>query len=180
MIGDKQIFLRSVEEGDAHLICGWVNNDRVNAGATFRVFPWSERMVRRLIVEGSFDSDEKKYMIIETGDGLPIGLAIVRAINRQDRNAELGIVIGETDYWNRGYGWVVAQKLLELCFDGLGLKRIYVYVPEFNRASGILAAQCGLRQEGVLRKCFYRGGNFWDATIYSLLDDEWRSQTASP
>ncbi|MBS3873926.1 MAG: GNAT family N-acetyltransferase [Firmicutes bacterium] len=176
MRGEIQVLFRAIEAKDVGLICRWANDDRVNAGATFRVFPWSERMVRKMIDDGNFESDEKRYLIIETAEGIAIGIAIVRAINRQDRNAELGIVIGEIEYWNKGYGWAVAQKLLELCFNGLGLKRIYVYVPEFNRASGIMAAQLGLAKEGVLRKCFYRDAKFWDATLYSLLDDEWQSQ----
>ena len=126
-----------------------------------------------MIERGELENDDKRYLVIEA-EGQPIGLAIFRGINRQDRSAELGIVIGETEYWNQGYSWPVGEKMLKLSFHGLGLHRVYVYVPEFNRASGIMAALFGFTKEGVIRDCFYRDGRFWDATIYSLLEDEWR------
>ena len=50
---------------------------------------------------------------------------------------ELGITIGNRDYWGRGYGSEAARLLLDHLFGEVGLRRVYLHTLTWNhRAQG--------------------------------------------
>lgn len=53
-------------------------------------------------------------------------------LNEKNRNAELGIVIFDKDYWNQGYGTESIQLLLKYAFEILGLHKVYLNYIEYN------------------------------------------------
>ncbi len=72
---------------------------------------WSERMV-----EG--------YTYLVSVDDVPIGTCALMNVDTRNRHAELSIVIGEKDYWSKGYGTGIMEKLLDWGFEGLNLRKL--------------------------------------------------------
>lgn len=171
---NSDIKLRALEHGDLTLVHKWLNDPVVNKGGTMTVLPWSLAKISRMFDNREFESDDRRYLVVQKGT-TPIGLAIIRHINWKDRNAEVGMVLGEPAEWGKGYGTEAVRLLLDLLFDVLGMHRVYGYTLEFNKASERLCAKLFAKKEGTLRQTFFRDGRYWDADIYSILEDEWRS-----
>ena len=167
-----KVRLRAIEPSDSAIICVWYNDDEVNYGSNMKVLPVPNTKIRRDIEHGYYDNDRVQMLMI-VSDEKPIGLASISSIDKINRNAELGIMIGETDHWNSGYSQHVCMLLMILCFEEMRLNKIYGSAYEHNRASGLMWSLLGAHIEGGMRQCLFRFGRYWDKTVFSVLASEW-------
>jgi len=68
----------------------------------------------------------------ETLDGKFIGNCMYYDLDSVNRQAELGIVIGDRDYWSNSYGYDTVTTLLDYMFTEKELKRVYLHTLEWN------------------------------------------------
>jgi len=61
-----------------------------------------------------------------------IGNCMYYDLDTVNLEAELGIVIGDRDYWSDGYGCDAVTTLLEHLFTDRDLKRVYLHTLEWN------------------------------------------------
>ncbi len=176
MIYAKRIRLRAAERDDIPQFVAWLNDPEV-LQFLMRNMPlskaeeenWFDRMLqgpaaeRVLVIEASTDPGWKA-----------IGNTSFMDIDWVNRSAEVGIFIGEKDYWNRGYGREVMKLMLRYGFNTLNLHRIWLRVYEHN-TRGIRAYEhAGFVHEGRLRQDSFRGGRYYDTLIMSVLKTEWQ------
>jgi RimJ/RimL family protein N-acetyltransferase len=69
---------------------------------------------------------------IETNEGVHIGNAMYYDIDRSKSQCELGIMIGNRDYWSRGYGTDAVLTLLRAIFEEAALQRVYLHTLAYN------------------------------------------------
>jgi len=153
------------------LLYTWYNSDDVTGGMCSRPYPYSLYSIRRAIEVGEYYSDRQRTLIVEM-DGEPIALGVIRDVDMVNRQAEVGIVIGRTDQWGKGHSLEIGCELLRICFDLLGLHRVYSVIHAFNRISLLMASRY-MTKEAVLRDAVYKDGVYWDNVIYSILKPEW-------
>jgi RimJ/RimL family protein N-acetyltransferase len=94
----------------------------------------------------------------------------------EHRRAELGYWLGR-DFWGNGYATEAAWAVVGWGFGTLGLNRISASRFSDNPASGRVLEKVGMRQEGVLRRHVFRGGEFRDMVMYGMLREEWEGRT---
>jgi RimJ/RimL family protein N-acetyltransferase len=134
------------------------------------------------------------------GDRL-IGNCGLFRIDSKNHSAELGILIGEKDYWGKGYGSDALRVLLRFAFDELNLNRVQLWVFAYNQRAirvyekigfvhegtqrqalyreGIrVYEKIGFVHEGTQRQALYREGKYHDGYIMAILREEWRAQQA--
>ena len=70
--------------------------------------------------------------------------------NRNPIEAELGIIIGERDCWDKGYGTDAVLQVLKYCFEVLCLERVYLSVLPDNIRAVRCYIKCGFRQIGQM------------------------------
>ena len=90
-------------------------------------------------------------------------------------NLELGIMIGDRDYWGRGYGREVVRLLLEYGFHYLGARRIALTTHAKNERAIRSYLACGFIEEGRPRKAVWIEGEYIDLVNMSILREEWYS-----
>jgi RimJ/RimL family protein N-acetyltransferase len=96
-------------------------------------------------------SDRRMFFIM-TNDGELIGRIGCFALDQRAREGELGIVIGEPAFWDKGFGRDAIATLLRFLFETTPLERINLYTyPENIRAQKSFAA-CGFRPLGTARR----------------------------
>ena len=66
------------------------------------------------------------------------------------------------------------QVVISYGYEQMGLNRIDALVYTENNRSIQLLQKLGFKQEGVLRDYFYLDGNFYDHSIFALLQREWK------
>ena len=87
---------------------------------------------------------------IQTLDGKHIGNCLYYDINETRGEAELGIMIGNRDYWDKGYGADAVTTLLSYIFRQTKLDRIYLKTLESNHRAQKCFQKCGFTPCGHL------------------------------
>jgi RimJ/RimL family protein N-acetyltransferase len=178
----KKVLLRPTKESDLPLFLKWFNNPEVTKWLMWRdEQPMTEEFEKKWIAELPTRKDWLDF-VIEATEGKttkPIGNCAIHDINLRDRSAGLGINIGETDYWSKGYGTETVQLLLDYAFKQLQLRRIESRTLEFNERSIGLLKKLGYKKEGRLRKAKFKDGRFWDVLVFGLLREEWEKPKKS-
>ena len=167
--------LRAVERGDVEKLHAWVNDPEVTEGLALYL-PMSMRDE-----EGWFDrvanrpQPEKPLAIdCREGDGWRlIGNSGFFDLDSTARSGELGIMIGDKTFWNKGYGTEAMGLLLQHGFMTLNLNRIFLRVYVNNPRAIRSYEKAGFILEGRLRQAVYQHGAYSDVLIMGVLRAEW-------
>jgi RimJ/RimL family protein N-acetyltransferase len=102
-----------------------------------------------------------------------IGELNLDVVNWPGRDAFVGLGIGETDYWSKGYGTDVMNVLLRFAFTEINLRRLTLTVFEYNPRAIRSYEKAGFRHEGRKRLALHREGRRWDELYMGILREEW-------
>jgi RimJ/RimL family protein N-acetyltransferase len=102
-----------------------------------------------------------------------IGELELDVVNWPGRDAFVGLGIGETEYWSKGYGTDVMNVLLRFAFTEINLRRVSLGVFEYNPRAIRSYEKVGFRHEGRLRRLLNREGRRWDNLFMGILREEW-------
>ena len=119
------------------------------------------------------DREKNVVFAIETHDGKHIGFTGIHNINWHDRTAVVGAIIGDKEYWGKGYGTDSMMVLLSFAFLTLNLRKIWASVLGFNKRSLAHALKCGFRKTGVLKRQRYKNGKYFDEVIIDVFRERW-------
>ncbi len=180
MIYGERIRFRAPEKSDLPIFVRWLNDPEVRRGILIHnplslseEEGWYERMLSR--------PPEQHVMVIELkGVGEEsgaenwqmIGTCAFDRIDWQARSAEFGILIGEKQYWNQGYGSEAVRLLSRHGFGALNLHRIYLHVFANNPRAIRAYQKAGFTEEGRERQAEFMDGQFIDVIRMSLLNGD--------
>jgi RimJ/RimL family protein N-acetyltransferase len=85
----------------------------------------------------------KYEFAIETLNGEHIGNCAYYNINRFTGEAEVGIILGNRNYWNQGYGTEAMILLVDYIFKKHNFKRVYLKTLECNIRAQHCFLKCG-------------------------------------
>ena len=92
------------------------------------------------------------HFAIEVSDKKFIGNCMYYDLDSVNREAELGIVIGDRDYWSGAYGYDAVVTLLEHMFGVRNLKRVYLHTLEWNKRAQKCFSKCGFKPVKDVRR----------------------------
>jgi RimJ/RimL family protein N-acetyltransferase len=102
-----------------------------------------------------------------------IGIFQLRQLETGFGTAEWGFAVG-SEFWGSGIFKEGASLFLKFAFDTVGVHRLEARASVKNgRGNGALR-KMGAVQEGVLRRSFFRHGEWHDQVLWTILDEEWR------
>jgi RimJ/RimL family protein N-acetyltransferase len=119
--------------------------------------------------------DTDLHWAILAEDGRHIGFIALHQIRWPARCAVGGLVIGEKDAWGRGFATDAVRTRSRFAFEQMGLHRIEGHT--INPAMRRVYEKCGYQAEGLARKKVWRDGRWHDASLYSLLDEDYFAAT---
>jgi len=90
-----------------------------------------------------YPSRQRRQFAIENLEGKHIGNLMYYDIDKVKGEAELGIMIGDQDYWDQGYGTDAITTLLDHIFSTTTLNRIYLNTLEWNLRAQRCFEKCG-------------------------------------
>ena len=103
-----------------------------------------------------------------------IGIFQVRSTEPGFRTAEWGFALG-SDFWGSGVFREGAALVMDFVFGTLGVHRLEARAAIRNVRGNAALRKIGARQEGVLRKSFFRNGEYLDQALWTILDEDWRA-----
>lgn len=105
--------------------------------------------------------------------GRTIGVTGIHDIDRLNRHATTGTVIGERSEWGKGYASEAVRLRTVFAFEELGLERLETESFAHNRPMHRALEKSGYSKIGTRHRYIYRGGEWLDAHIFELLRDDW-------
>lgn len=172
--GDR-IYFRPIELPDEPLIRRWINDPRVWHTLSHRT-PANECREREWIEShGKRDNEVVCGIVARDGDRL-VGSCGLHQINEIDRSAVFGLMIGEVEEQNKGYGSEATSLMLKLGFEEFNLHRIELCVYDFNPRAIRCYEKAGYIREGVRRQAIFKAGQYRDVLTYAVLRHEWESR----
>jgi RimJ/RimL family protein N-acetyltransferase len=173
IVGDR-IYLRPLDVEDTDPFVSWLSDTeiRLYLGITS---PMS-RLGEREYLKGLY-KDERGLnlgIVLKDNDEL-IGAVGLHDISLAHRNAEIGIFIGNKDYWSKGYGSEALRLMMGHGFDQLNLHMIFLMVISHNKRAIRAYEKVGFKREAIFREHVYDNGEYHDDHRMSILKSEWRA-----
>lgn len=104
---------------------------------------------------------------IDTPDGIHIGNCVYYNVNQVESKTELGIMIGNRNYWNQGYGVEAVKALLNYIFTKTKLERVYLTTLNWNIRAQKCFRKCGFKDCGQMSRDSYT------FLLMAIHRDEW-------
>ncbi len=101
-----------------------------------------------------------------------IGNISLQNINWINRSAEFAVVIGEKDYWNKGYTTKAIRYLINHGFNKLNLNRIWTGTSESNIGMQKVAEKLNMTKEGKFKQGMFLNGQYENVYCYSILKEK--------
>lgn len=162
--------LRPFSKKDAPTIIRWINDPAVREFIS-AYLPQTEKQEEEWAEKGS--TEKNIVLCIETKSGIPIGSIGIHNIDWVSRKATTGALIGEKEYWGKGYGTDAKMQLLNYAFNVLNLHKICSDVIAYNKRSLRYSLHCGYKIEGRRRKHHFKNGKYWTLIELGLFKEEW-------
>jgi RimJ/RimL family protein N-acetyltransferase len=109
-------------------------------------------------------------LAIETMEGKHIGNCTCYDIDEDKAEAQLGIMIGEREYWDKGYGADAINAMVSHVFLKTNFKRIYLKTLDWNLRAQKCFRNCGFVQCEQLNR---NGNNF---VVMELTREHWEER----
>lgn len=93
----------------------------------------------------AYPSPWSMRLAIDTHDGRHIGNCMYYDIDRDKRQAELGIVIGDRSCWGKGYGTDAVMTVLGHVFTETDLERVYLHTLTDNKRAQRAFSKAGFK-----------------------------------
>lgn len=180
MIIGERIRFRGIEKEDLPYFVKWLNDPEVKHGLSL-ITPLSlaeeEEWFAGLLKKPPFE----KPLAIEiqpdpqVDEWIFVGNFSFFGIDWINRYAEIGIHIGEKEYWNQGFGTKAMELILKHGFEDLNLHRLWLRVFESNHRAIRVYEKAGFKNEGKFREGQFLDGKYVDVMIMSVLKTEMKA-----
>lgn len=163
--------LRPLSKTDIPTLTRWVNDHKIRE-FVYATLPQTEEKEEEWL--NKLNTDDKNIVLgIETKEGTHIGLMGIHRINWMDRTCFTGALIGEKEYWGKGYGTDAKMFILDYIFNVLNLRKVCSGVIAYNKRSLHYSLHCGYKIEGTRKKQIFKKGKYWDLIELGLFKHEW-------
>ena len=163
-----RVVLRDTRPGDAENDYRWRSDPELaRLDAAIPLTMSFERYLKLFEDQMKYPTPGSHHYSIETLDGLFIGNCMYYDLDTGNREAELGIVIGDRDYWSDGYGYDSVTTLLDHMFNARDLKRVYLHTLEWNTRAQRSFSKSGFNPVKPVRRMAH------DFILMDVLRDDW-------
>lgn len=171
MITGTKIKLRDKKLADALDDYAWrIDPELAELDATPLLTSAFDEYLADSACELHYPSPTRHSFAIETLDGKHIGNCVYYNISETRGEVEMGIIIGDRDYWDKGYGTDAVTTLLNHIFHQTKLNRIHLKTLTSNPRAYKCFKKCGFVPCGKLTK------NGYDFTLMEIHRRQWEKQ----
>ena len=176
-----RVILRDKRPEDSELDYRWRSDPELaRLDAAYPLTMNYDRYLKMFQDQLRYPTPGSHHYAIEVAGSKFIGNCMYYDLDSVKKGAELGIVIGDRDYWSGSYGFDAVVTLLDHMFSEIEMERVYLHTLESNgRARGCFS-KCGFKAVREVRRM---GHDFilmevlradWLEQSEELLADRWR------
>ncbi len=172
LIGER-VYLRSLQESDlGEEYLRWLDDYEVTRFLEVGKFPSNSAMLGKYLERFQNSTAQLIFAIMDQETEAFIGTATLNLISWVHRTADTGLMIGNKDFWGKGYAVEVWSLVIDYAFQRLGLRRITAGTVVGNVASTVILKKLGFEVEGTLRRHWLVDGEYQDGILFGLFREE--------
>lgn len=147
----------------------WLDDPEITQYLETRFFPTSVEEAKEYLKSTLNNDDVLLLAIMYKGNDEHIGNVKLGPINWIHRRAEIGILIGEKEYWGRGIATECIQEITEYAFETLNLHKLTAGCYENNVGSIKAFKKAGFNEEGRRIQHAHCNGEYTDVIKLGLV-----------
>ncbi len=173
VIKGKSVILRPLSLKDAPNFCFWLSDMEVTKFlGMYEAKSPSLKEEKEWIKKKQKSKKDVVFSIVADGS-IHIGTVSLIKIDKFNKKAEFGIMVGDKKYWGQGYGTEAGRLMVDYGFRKLKLNRIYLRYIAYNIRGEKSYKKIGFRPEGKSRQNIFRDSYFHDEFMMGILRSEW-------
>lgn len=164
----KKIYLRPLLQSDVgEKYLGWLNDPEINEYSRRRQFPTTEPGLQSYFDQMGKSSNTIVLAIIVKENDLHVGNIQLGPIQWVPRMAEIAVLMGDKEWWNKGVGAEAMELVARHAFQTLNLHRLYAGTtnPAFKR----LMEKLEWTLEGTFRDAGFINGKYVDSYFFGTI-----------
>ncbi len=174
MISGNKVRLRDKRMSDAHNDYRWQSDPELAGLDASSLLTMSfSRYLLEYALQARPSGQYRRRFAVETLDGEHIGNCSYYNVDEAKAEAEVGIMIGDRAYWDRGYGSDAMTTLVGHIFQQTELDRLYLKTLDWNTRAQKCFQKCGFAPCGN----FYRDG--YSFLLMELRRKQWEENQAA-
>ncbi|MFC1898408.1 GNAT family N-acetyltransferase [Candidatus Cloacimonadota bacterium] len=175
----KEVYLSPLCVEDAEQYCEWLNDFEV--AKNLLIFNQQLSLEReKMILNDMIKNDAMIFGIIDIETDKLIGNCSIFKINHRNQKAEVGIFIGDKNYWSKGCGTEALSLLVDYGFNILNLNNIMLEVFNFNDRAKKCYEKVGFKLIGKRREAIILAGQKHDELYMDILASDFESPFIKP
>ncbi|WBW94866.1 GNAT family N-acetyltransferase [Oceanirhabdus sp. W0125-5] len=169
IVGEK-CYLAPVDDSLTEKVAIWSNDLRVS----IRTGDISDMITYETQKEYLNSMNQRGYAfyIVDNTDNEAIGIIRLMRVNHINRNAVLGIFIGESTNRNSGIGTEATKLILDFAFNVINLRNVMIETFSFNHRAIKVCKKVGFKEIGRRRNAIIYGDNEFDEVFMDILNTE--------
>lgn len=173
-IEGKKCYLSPLCSDDYPKFTKWLNDQETGMLLGVSTAPISQEKEKE-ILENFAKSDKIVFAVIDKKNNECIGSCGVHDISYLNRKGTVGILIGNKNYWNKGYGTEAMTLLLDYCFNVLNFHNVMLKVFSYNKRAIRSYEKIGFKMIGKRRESEIIAGKKYDDVMMDILSSEFES-----
>lgn len=165
----QRLILRSFDDSLVNeQYLSWLHDERVNR---YLLKPSNETSlddIRKYVRSLTESADNCFLSILDRETGQHIGNVRLGPMDHGAHTCQYSMMIGDTDYHGKGIGTEVVALALKICFETLGMNKVFLDVIEENKAAIRIYEKNGFKTEGKLKQHKLLNGTLYDLRIMSV------------
>lgn len=172
----EKVILRPLEKEDKDQIHKFRNDGEITHLLGGFSVGYSRQAIEEKIENWGNSHNTIMWAVAEKETNKCIGHIGLYDIDYVSRRAEIGMLIGEKQYWGQGIGLGITETVTDFAFKQLNIHSVQAKVLETNLASLRVFNKLGFKKDGKIRDFQFRNGDFISAVLLSILDKEWKEK----
>ena len=168
----EKVCLRAYREEDIPKATSFVNDEELKkllvTNIPFPMTLWEEE--EWVKSQNSSQNGSYNFAIEDIETKAYIGGCGIQEVNWLSRVATVGIMIGDKEYWGKGYGTDAMKVLIDFIFNKMNIRKIRLSTFSFNMRARKSYEKCGFEVEGILKDEIFKDGKYYDEIIMSVFN----------
>ena len=169
ILNSKDFYLRNITLDDCNEnYLNWMNDSEINKYLESRFTNHTIESLKDFVTSMNSTNNNILFAIIDRKTDNHIGNIKLGNIHPIHKYADIGLMIGDKNYWGHGIATNAINLVSNYAFDELHLRKVFAGVYENNIGSIKAFEKCGFKKAYVKKDTYFFDGKYIDAYVFEL------------
>ena len=169
ILEEDNFYLRKISLDDCNEnYLSWMNDYEINKYLESRFTTHTIDSLKNFVTAMNNSENNFLFAIVDKESDKHIGNIKLGGIHPIHKYADIGLIIGDKNYWGHGIATNAIKLVTEFAFNDLNLRKVIAGVYENNIGSIRAFKKCGFKEAYIKKNTYYFEGKYIDAFVFEL------------